>query len=255
MSESVKRSPHHVVWDKKKIAEYWDVFGNIKPVSPWFSVKASGFILKELVKLKKEHFPDKTVKILDMGSGSGDLINSISKLDGFECYGIDLSSERVERAKRTFPLIDFRVGSLTDSGHKKGFFDIVITTQTIEHLLDEDLCPAFREMSDILAHGGLMFMTTRFEEDLTSRLKVCPDCHCIFLHSQHLQSFSIDSISELITNVDCEPIIAKRSRCRDHLKDYLPREIKFLNGILFFLFSKFMDRRKGKYLYAVGKKK
>ena len=42
---------HEVVWDKKKVSEYWDIFGNITPVSPWFSVKASGWLLKEINKI------------------------------------------------------------------------------------------------------------------------------------------------------------------------------------------------------------
>ena len=42
---------HEVIWDKKKVSEYWDIFGNITPVSPWFSVKASGWLLKEVNKI------------------------------------------------------------------------------------------------------------------------------------------------------------------------------------------------------------
>lgn len=255
MTEMIERKPHHVVWDKQKISEFWDTFGNITPVSPWFASKASGFILKELKKLKKDYFPHKkNIKILDFGSGSGELLNSISKLQGFECYGVDLSPERVKIAQENFPHIRFSTGSLTESGHKDNYFDIVISTQTIEHLMDDELNKAFTEMSRVLSSKGLAFYTTRYKEDLTKRLKVCPDCLCIFLHSQHLQSFSPESIAECLSKANMKPIINKRSRCRDHLNDMLPKKVRFLSKILHPLFGKYLDQKIGKYLYTVGMK-
>lgn len=255
MSKVLERRPHEVVWDRQKISEYWDVFGNIKPVSPWFSVKARGFILKELKRIQSTYFSGKRLKILDLGSGSGELLDQISKVLDFDCYGIDTSPERIENASKDFPHITFQVGSLTESGFQEQTFDIVISTQTIEHLLDEDLNQAFREMSRILVPGGMMFLTTRFEEDIKTRRKVCPDCLAIFLHSQHLQSFTTNDIDNLMEAHNCKSLISKKSRCRDNLGEYLPKEIKFMDKILFFFFGRLFDRRKGKYIFALGQKK
>jgi len=81
--EKVIPLAHEVVWDKKKIASYWDVFGNIKPVSPWFSVKASGWLLKKIDQILKNKINKKDeFRILDMGSGSGEFINMVAQHTG-----------------------------------------------------------------------------------------------------------------------------------------------------------------------------
>lgn len=250
------RKPHHVVWDKEKIEAYWDVWGNLKPVSPWFGEKACGWMLKELHLLTKKNFKGKKVKILDCGFGAGYLLGELSR-QGFDCYGIDLSPERVNKAQLDYPNITFKVGSTTSTNFSDSFFDIVITTQTIEHFLDEDLYASFNEFRRIMTKGGLLFITTRFEEDLSREYKVCPDCHAIFRHSQHLQSFNFKRIKDLFNQVGIEAIILKRSRCRNNLKDLIPgrfKPLRAMDSILYRIFGTYLDENIGKYLYAVGRK-
>jgi len=140
---------HEVVWDRKKVAEYWDIFGNITPVSPWFSVKASGWLLDEVNKIIKDiGLPKEELKILDMGCGSGEFINFLRVNIGCKCYGIDLSEERVELSQSEFPDIRFSVGSLSNTSFQKEGFDIIISTQAIEHLFDNELKPTFDECID-----------------------------------------------------------------------------------------------------------
>jgi len=250
------REPHYVVWDKEKIEAYWNVWGNLKPVSPWFGEKACGWMVEELRALTNKYFDGKKVKILDCGFGAGYLLGELSKR-GFDCYGIDLSSERVHKAQLDHPNITFKVGSTTSTNFGDSFFDIVITTQTIEHFLDEDLQASFKEFSRIMAKRGLLFITTRFEEDLSREYKVCPDCHAIFRHSQHLQSFDFKRIKDLFNQVGIEAVILKRSRCRNNLKGVIPGRVKLLrlmDPILYRIFGAYLDERMGKYLYAVGRK-
>lgn len=247
---------HKVVWTREKISDYWNVFGNIQPKAPWFSVKAADFLVKEIRKLLANNFPKKEkLLFLDMGTGSGDFIGKVVKELNIEGYGIDLSPERIKNAQVKYPKINFSVGSLTESNMPDNKFDMLISTQTIEHLLNEDLLPAFKEMARILKVGGLMILTTRFEEDINSGLKVCPDCHAIYLHSQHLQSFSIESLSNLLKSVNCTPLIVERSRCRSNFNELLPRKLRFLNFVLYPIFSKYLDRKIGKYIFVVAQKK
>jgi len=247
---------HEVVWDKKKVAEYWDIFGNITPVSPWFSVKASGWLLKEVGKLIKEiGLPKKEIKILDMGCGSGEFIEFLRKNTGSSCYGVDLSEERVKLSRSEFPNVEFSVGSLESTNFKKETFDIVISTQAIEHLFDDELKPTFDEMHRLLKKNGRLLLTTRFEEDLTTRKRVCPDCHAIFLHSQHMQSFSISSLKALLEGSSLQTVRSKRSRCRDHVNEFIPRRFKFLNWIFYKMFGNYLDKKIGIYMYSVLKKK
>jgi cyclopropane fatty-acyl-phospholipid synthase-like methyltransferase len=195
------------------------------------------------------------LKILDMGCGSGEFIEYLRNNTGCSCYGVDLSQERVEISQSTFPNVSFSVGSLESISYQKDKFDIIISTQTIEHLFDEDLKPTFDEMNRLLKTNGRLLLTTRFEEDLNVRKRVCPDCHAIFLHSQHLQSFSELRLETLLTDHGLKTVDTGRSRCRNHVNEFVPRRYKFINWLIYKIFGSYLDIRIGKYLYLVSVKR
>ncbi len=248
---------HDVVWDEQKIADYWNIWGNLKPKSPWFGEKAGTWIRKEVEELRP-HFSGKSPKVLDIGCGSGVLLHKTFAPMGFDCYGVDLSPERMERARRDYPEMTFAVGSMKSSPFPDDTFDLVVSTQMVEHLLDDDLEPSFAEMSRLVKPGGLVMITTRYDEDMSQGHNVCPDCHAVYRYSQHLQSFDIPRMTALLEGVGLSPLIVKRSRCRDHLRDMIPQRriplVRHLGPLLYWLFADKLDREMGKYLYAVGKK-
>ena len=133
-------------------------------------------------------------------------------------------------------------------------FDLIISTQTIEHLLDEDVDQSIIEMQRLLKTDGRLLLTTRFEEDLNIGRKVCPDCHAVFLHSQHMQSFDINRLSVLLERHGLGTIETGRSRCRNHVNEFIPKRFKFLNRVLYKIFGNYLDRRIGNYIYSISKR-
>ena len=246
---------HEIVWDHDKVGKYWDVFGNIKPDSPWFSIKALGWLLPRIKIILKDKTSHKAnIKILDMGSGSGEFIESVRQYTGCDCYGVDLSEDRVSIASKQFPQVSFCVGSLAETGLESSSFDLIISTQTIEHLLDEDVDQSIIEMRRLLKTDGRLLLTTRFEEDLNIGRKVCPDCHAVFLHSQHMQSFDINRLSVLLERYGLATIETGRSRCRNHVNEFIPKRFKFVNRVLYKIFGNYLDRKIGNYLYSISKR-
>ncbi len=247
--------PHEFKWNKELIARYWDVFGNIRPVSPWFSVKAYSWLIVKILKcMRSSRTPASEFRILDMGSGSGEFISRVASDTGADCYGIDLSPERIRNCSEQFGNVKFSVGEFSKCGHPDNYFDLVISTQTIEHLLEDDLEKAIAEISRVLRPGGILVVTTRFEEDLDVGKKVCPECLAIFLHSQHLQSFSEERLTALLRTYRLLTVESGRSRCRKHLHEFIPKRFRFLNWIGYRIFGRYLDRRIGKYLYALARK-
>jgi len=247
-------TPHEVVWTKDLISRYWDIFGRIRPVSPWFSVKAySWLILRIRQCMRASRKGASEYKILDMGCGSGEFISRVASETGAQCHGIDLSSERIKECSERYPNVSFKVGAFSESGYSSNAFDLVITTQTIEHLLDDDLTRAFKEISRLLSPGGIVLITTRYEEDLDVGKKVCPECLAIFLHSQHLQTFSKIRLSKLLLDHDLVVYECGRSRCRNHLNEFIPARFKLLNWVGYKIFGAYLDRKIGKYLYALAR--
>ena len=111
-------------------------------------------------------FPEKNMEIIDLGAGSGEFLINLGKTFNAKVSGMDISEERISKAAEKYPDINYFQGTLDRVPVEDNRFDIVISTQTVEHLLDEDLEKSFQEMARILKPGGMLFITTRFNEDL-----------------------------------------------------------------------------------------
>ena len=243
---------HIVEWSDKKIDDYWSVFGNITPSSPWFSEKSKHWILKEI---KKNYLNlNKNTKLLDMGCGSGKFLNFIKNELKIDCYGIDVAKERIINCKEKYKNINFSIGSTEKTSYENNFFDIIISTQTIEHLDNKKLHNSFLEFNRILKPNGILLITTRYNEDLSKGVKLCPDCHAVFKHSQHMQSFSIERLKDILENYTFTSVILKRSICKLSVEQYFISRFTKLNKLIYFLFGSYFDKKKGKYLYSLSKK-
>lgn len=85
--------------------------------------------------------------LLDTGCGDGEYTSAIKDIHfydnlrdvdmaSFNCYGIDISSSFIERAKQKDPNGDYEVASLEKIPFKDNQFDIVLCSETLEHVLD-----------------------------------------------------------------------------------------------------------------------
>ena len=77
------------------------------------------------------------LRVVDFGCGDGVLLHKLAKRLGsthFEYYGIDLSKEALEIAKQRLPRASFGQMGVYDSGFENSFFDIVISSDVIEHV-------------------------------------------------------------------------------------------------------------------------
>ena len=77
------------------------------------------------------------LKILDAGCGDGVNLNILTKVRGAEIYGVDYNPVRIKRAKVEFPQAKIFEGDLTDL-RIKDKFDIVLCSQVLEHIEDDD---------------------------------------------------------------------------------------------------------------------
>jgi len=75
-------------------------------------------------------------KVLDMGFGSGALLEYLIKRFKFNFLGIDISSEACEKMREDFPEITFINNDVCHTGLKDEEVDAIISTQVIEHVDD-----------------------------------------------------------------------------------------------------------------------
>jgi 2-polyprenyl-3-methyl-5-hydroxy-6-metoxy-1,4-benzoquinol methylase len=99
-------------------------------------------------------------RILDLGCGNGALCAVLAK-EGFEVVGCDPSEYCLGLARRAHPGLDFRSCGVEDDPASLGSdFDVVISTEVVEHLGLPRLLPRFARA--VLRPGGHLIVSTPY---------------------------------------------------------------------------------------------
>ncbi len=102
-------------------------------------------------------------KLLDVGCGIGNSILPFAK-NGFECFGVDISTEMIRLAKRFSEKhgmkINLKEGDILSIDFQKNKFDYVISIAVLHHLdSEEKRLKALKEIKRVLKKGGNIFLT------------------------------------------------------------------------------------------------
>lgn len=105
-------------------------------------------------------FGDKKANVLDLGCGSGRLLNYLAQKN-VEYTGMDLSDNLVKEAQKNHPHYKFLVGQMQDlSAFKNGSFDYIFLLASFHHLETKaERIKTLQELKRILKPEGLIFMT------------------------------------------------------------------------------------------------
>jgi ubiquinone/menaquinone biosynthesis C-methylase UbiE len=96
-------------------------------------------------------------KLLDVGCGSGhDAKYYFEK--GVKVFGIDISEKEIEMARKKISG-DFIIGNMNNMTYKKNFFDIVISTYTIQ--ASENVTKAISEMIRVAKKGAEILIVAK----------------------------------------------------------------------------------------------
>ena len=152
-------------------------------------------------------------KILDVGAGTGCYLKA-AKEEGWEEFGVELSSFATEFARKKFGLEIFN-GKLEDAIFPDDFFDVVIMVHTIEHLPD----PAnfLREIHRILKKDGIIYLSTpNFDSFNARRFKekwwaLQPEYHLYFFSPKTLRAMLKKCNFKIIKIDTSNPIMTTES--------------------------------------------
>lgn len=95
-------------------------------------------------------------KILDIGSGDGNLLRLLSKkvpMEHTELHGVDISEELCKIAREVAPQAIIVRGDAENLPYESNTFDVVFMTAVLEHMLDYDA--SLLEVKRVLKPGGL----------------------------------------------------------------------------------------------------
>jgi SAM-dependent methyltransferase len=132
------------------------------------------------------------VKILDVGVGMGRLLERFPKLSRF---GMDISRGYLEYAKNKG--IEVCMSRIEEIPYKERYFDLVTTTDVLEHVLDLNL--AVRKIIDVVKEGGVIIVRVPYKEDLVGYLY--PDYPYDLVHLRNFDENSLRILFEKIFNL------------------------------------------------------
>jgi len=100
-------------------------------------------------------------KIFDVGCGNGAIVQFLER-NGLTVAGCDPSESGIEHARATVPNGNFFVHGVYDDPHllKAGQFDLVISTEVVEHLFNPRFLPRFG--AALLRPGGYLVVSTPY---------------------------------------------------------------------------------------------
>ena len=109
-------------------------------------------------------------RVLDVGCGEGWLVCELLS-SGIDAMGLDVSPRAVEVANSKAPG-RFVCGSVLDMPFKDGQFDLVVSSDCLEHLTPEDVRRALQEIHRVCAGAAFLQVATEQDRDGVYHLTV-----------------------------------------------------------------------------------
>ena len=102
-------------------------------------------------------------RVLDVGSGMGALVRAFLAL-GIDAQGIDVTEVAVAHSESMTPG-RFSVGSILDLPFEDNAFDIVVSTDCLEHINPDDVSQALAELYRVCSNSVFLNIATRPDRD------------------------------------------------------------------------------------------
>jgi 2-polyprenyl-3-methyl-5-hydroxy-6-metoxy-1,4-benzoquinol methylase len=135
-----------------QVAFYDDYWKDLKPFGDYKLQR----VLRILEHLRHLRRSIKNPRILDLGCGDGRSV-AVWDLAG-TASGFDLSEGAMKAAQMRYPSLDFKFGNACESVYGASSFDIVISQEVIEHIIDQRAY--LEQCHHMLAPGGYLILTT-----------------------------------------------------------------------------------------------
>jgi len=96
--------------------------------------------------------------VLDVGCGTGYFLHRLREYGAGECHGVDLAENRIEAARKRYPVLDWRIASATELPFGDGELDLVTQFTCLSSIVDGDArLAAAREMRRVARGSVLSF--------------------------------------------------------------------------------------------------
>lgn len=197
--DSDQEGPARPEWTRETIERFWRYWVHQEGKS--WTQPFSGVYRQALVNFA-DWYGISGGDVLDYGFGPGILLESLLNVSR-SASGLEFHEEAVAVANDRFRNCSNWRGAALVNGFPSSLeshsFDLVYCVEVIEHLDDQLLEQTIREIHRLVRPGRFAIFTTPCDENLEQSFTYCPFCQSEFHYVQHLQSFSPDRLSALLT--------------------------------------------------------
>jgi len=178
-----------LLWTNENTNQFWDAVAR-SPLDDLAFAKTAG---PQLIKILQPYL-GKNSTILDYGAGSGHFAELLLK-EGHKVAALEPSPERrklLEARLGGYPGFKGVIGPDDNSQ-----YDVVIMMEVIEHVLENEFADFLVSVSNKVAKGGRLIVTTPNAENLDYAQVYSPTADEFFHPWQHQRSFTASKLAEL----------------------------------------------------------
>ncbi len=137
-------------------------------------------------KVFRSLIPEDVKDIIDIGCGNGTITNRLAK--EFFVLGVDRSKEALKFVEN-----DKLISSCDNISVKSNSFDLVFSSELLEHLDDETFKKTICEFKRI--SKKYILISTPFDESLNKGFVECPKCSYRYHMNSHFRAFHLETFS------------------------------------------------------------
>lgn len=194
--------PERLKWTPELVSKFWDGFSQTELTKFSFAKQAGPTLLTAI-----GHLLPRDGEIVDFGAGDGDLVRMLCER-GFAAAAYEPSQGRTEALTRALADTAGFLGVIDK--HSSRQFDLVIMSEVIEHVLDEELDATLTRLADLTKPGGRLIVTTPNNEDLELGMCYCPVGNLLFHRWQHVRSFTDETLAALLARFGFKEVVTHR---------------------------------------------
>ncbi|MCK4940896.1 methyltransferase domain-containing protein [candidate division WOR-3 bacterium] len=131
-------------------------------------------LLKKVVEIIEKKCPNKGIKLIDIGAGTGNL-TQLFQLNGYQITGIEPSDKMISQFKAKLPSVKIRKGNFCDIPLPDNSIDAIVSTYAWHHLTPREKEQSIPEMSRVLKENSSIVIADLMFSDKTTRVKILHD--------------------------------------------------------------------------------
>lgn len=142
---------------------------------------------RRLLQAFLDFWPDGVQRVLDVGCGDGKLTHALAEATGACITGLDSSAEALTRLKLPYVVASADAVPFSDAS-----FDLVITSDVLEHLPDTVESDAWTELFRLSSKW--LMVAVPFREELLDATTRCPVCTSLYHVNWHQRCYDLPDL-------------------------------------------------------------